>query len=157
MRVDPKQGCEVCRGTGKGYVEHPDGTLTEIVCQYCHGRKDSTWVEERFWANEHKEHLVKAGIVVWFVALVVTNGLPFWSLAGDGGSGMFLLHTAAWFLGIGGLVWWFCTPAAKKAKTKPPRHAPGFTEDQEKLAGAVFLGGALLKGKWDQAHKNDRA
>src|SRR5882672_7075018 len=156
MRVDPKQVCEVCRGTGKSYVEHPDGTLTEVVCGYCKGRKDSTWVEERFWAREYTEGTVKGLIVCYFVALVITNGLPFWSLAGDGPPAMFVLHCLAWFVGIAGLVWWFCNPAAKR-KAKAAKHAPGFTEPREQIMGAVLMGGALLKHEWDRNHHHQAA
>ena len=39
--------CNVCRGTGKTYLEHDDGSLSEQSCPYCKGAKNTVWVKER--------------------------------------------------------------------------------------------------------------
>jgi hypothetical protein len=143
-RVNPNQVCEVCRGTGHSYVEHPDGTLTEIECQYCHGLKDSSWVLDKAKAREHAKGMVKVCIVAYLVFLWLSNGV--W-----GGSDlMFLAHCLAWLTGIGALVWWSLNRKPKAPKAS--KHAPGFTEPREQVMGATFLGGVLLKSKWDHRH-----
>jgi hypothetical protein len=121
-KFDPAIPCQVCRGTGKTYVEHEDGSLSEIECRYCKGRKDSTWVDERFWARQGHNRWKKAAVVVYFLLLLETNGLNFWSLSGDGPAWGFALHIAAWFVGFLGLYWWVGnTRARKHRKQASPR------------------------------------
>lgn len=145
--------CEVCRGTGKSYLEHPDGSLTEVVCGYCKGRKDSTWVKERFQKREHNKTTGKWLVAAYFAFLIFSNGWPFWSVSGDGPAVLFALHCLFWLGGFAAFTWVLVSPKLNR-KPRVRKHAPGFTEPREKLMGGAFVGGALLKGKWDQTHKH---
>lgn len=142
--------CAVCRGTGKGYIEHPDGTLTEIACTYCHGRQDDTWVADHRRRSWNRLTKFKLGIGVYMALLVLTNGIPAWSVNGDGPPAAFVLHCLAWLIGLAGCYWWLINRKVKAPR--PSKHAPGFTDDREVLMGGAFLGGALLKTKWDSTH-----
>jgi len=150
MTVDLKDvPCEVCRGTGKTYLEHADGSLSEQVCPYCHGRKDTTWLAERYRARQDHKRLVKLGILAYLAFLLLTNGIHAWGLQAPSPY-MFLAHVGAWLVGIAGLVWWYTHPKAKPGKARKPNP---LTTDQEKLFGAALMGGALLKADWKRHHR----
>ena len=152
VRYDPAIPCTICQGTGKAYVEHPDGTLTETECGYCKGTGNSAWVDQRVWSHQYTNHVAKVGIVAYLVLLLAPIVINFLSVSVDGPPWAFAMRCLAWGLGIFGLFWIYMNPKARKHR-RAPKHAPGFTEDRERLAGGAFLGGVLLKGKWDEAHK----
>lgn len=140
--------CNICRGSGKTYLEHTDGSLSEQPCPYCKGRKHSTWVQERTAQRRSAIGVGKVLISAYMVLLVVTNGLPFWSLAPSANNGLFALHIVAWVVGLCGLVWWFTHP-----KPKPKKKANPLTTDRERLMGAAVMGGVLLKSEIQQHHQ----
>ena len=141
--------CRICRGTGHTFLEHEDGSLSEQVCPYCKGRKDSTWVAERKDTREIKRLSVKAGICFYLVALIATNGLTFWNIGNTmANPDMIVLHIAVWLLFIVGCGWWYTHPEPSKKKAKAKRqHAPGFSDDKEAILGAIVVGGAVLKAE----------
>jgi hypothetical protein len=147
MNVDLKTvPCEICQGTGTTYLEHEDGSLSEQPCPYCKGRKDSTWLAERHRARRDGQKLMKVGICAYFGFLLLTNGIHAWGLQAPSPY-MFLVHVAFWLVGFVGLAWWYITPKPRK-KTPQQISRERFTSDKEKLFGAAYLGGALLKAEW---------
>jgi hypothetical protein len=153
MNVDLKNvPCEICEGTGKTYLEHPDGSLSEQPCPYCQGRKDSTWLAERYRARQDHKQQMKVAICVYFGLLLLTNGIHAWGLQAPSPY-MFLVHVGAWLVGFAGLAWWYINP---KKGNKARRPHP-LTTDREKLMGGALLGGVLLKHEWDVHERNVEA
>jgi hypothetical protein len=146
--------CQVCRGTGMIYEEHADGSLSEQVCPYCKGAKNSLWIKERF--DNHFLKIDIAKMCIWFygsfLGFSMTKPmLAFWTAS----EGIKIIHFGMWLVLLVGLVWINRNPSPKKKK-KTRRHDP-LTTDRERLMGAAVLGGALLKHEHEQKQKNMEA
>lgn len=151
MTINPKHGCEVCRGTGRSFIEDANGTLTEIECQYCHGRKDSTWVAERAQVRQVAERNhrwgLKAGILAYWGFLYLTRNWSWWHLGGNGPDLAQLVQVAFWLVGFALIVVWFVNPAPAPPKTRRPDH---FTTDHERNVATAWMAGIALKGVYDR-------
>ena len=142
--------CQPCRGRGVVLVEDAQGLPThEVVCPYCGGRQDSSWVAER----RHREGVRKAvhRRLAWLAGILVVlyNLLPRTALV----AGLFAM---LWLP----MIWaWIVAPTALLFRA--PRifkgHAPGFTDDREVAALGLFAAALALKGEWDAHHHHHQA
>jgi hypothetical protein len=147
--------CQVCRATGMLYQEHADGSLSEQVCPYCKGAKNSVWIKERFDDHFLKIDALKTLIWGYGAFLFWTDGYPvrslrmsFWTSS----AGAKYFHFGLFLVLFAGLVWMYLNPSPKKRKKV--RGPNPLTTDKEKLLGAAVLGGALLKHEHEHKQKN---
>jgi hypothetical protein len=134
--------CNVCRGTGKTFLQHEDGSLSEDVCPYCHGRGDAVWVHEH--RVERRTRLATAKGYIWGATglYVLTIGWPLWRHS----FGLKWVHGLMALAILVALVWVFMHPSGK-----PKRRGPNpLTSDRERWMGAAVMGGAMLKGQWQR-------
>jgi hypothetical protein len=135
--------CQVCNGSGKTYLEHPDGSLSEEVCAYCHGSKDSMWWEER--EMRHQGRIDARKTLVWFYVCLV--GMTFSQSLWRHDAALKWVHAAVCLVAVVGLLWVFAHP---KPSRKAPRQPNPLTTDREKLMGAGVVGAAWLKTEVDR-------
>ena len=137
--------CQVCNGTGAVYQEHADGTLSEHVCPYCQGARNSTWVRQKFDANASRTKVIKRcvwGYGIFIFLMLSPKHIPGYIVA------------LAWLVFLIGLVWVWLHPSPSKRRQKRLRRGPDpMTTNKERLMGGAVLGGAVLKGAWEQQRR----
>jgi hypothetical protein len=148
--------CYICRGTGKIYLEHADGSLSEQVCEFCGGAKNSAWIRE---GSDRRESVLewKKIFLGLFSAAVLFSFSPvvhqqhFWTAS----PGIKIVHFVLLVLTAIALYWDFCHPSPKKYK-KPRRGPNPLTTDHEKLMAGVVVGGAVVKAELHRYHKQQQ-
>jgi hypothetical protein len=139
--------CYVCKGTGKMYLEHADGTLSEQTCTYCRGAKNSVWIKNRFDAKQLGYDLVKLGIAAYMIVLGLTFKLPVWART----SGAKWFHFVLIAILAVGLVWMYLHPSPSKRRQKRLAKGPNpLTTDREKLIAGAVVAGAVVKHEWQK-------
>lgn len=139
--------CRVCNGTGKTYLEHPDGALSEEVCPYCHGRANSVWVRERGEAKVARTYLVKMGIC--FYGGLIAWPIPIWTADTQ----LKVIHFVLWLVLFVGFAWIYVHPSPKKARRRGPNP---LTTDRERWAATGLAAGAFIKHDLDQRFPKSR-
>jgi hypothetical protein len=138
--------CQVCNGTGHTYLEHPDGTLSEEVCAYCHGRKNLTWWTEREMGYQSRIGGIKGMIWGYGALLVLTAHGSIWRHD----YALKWVHFALFVVLLAGLVWVYVHPKPSKSTRRGPNP---LTTDRERFMGTAAVGGALFKAKWDTSRR----
>ena len=153
MTMDPglkTEACGVCRGTGTTYLEHPDGSLSEEVCPYCHGAKNNVW---RFDAEMGRNSRIVGlkGIIWGYSALYV---LTWYGKVWRHDYTLKWVHAVLFLVAVVGLLWAYGHPAPRRRPKRPPNP---LTTDQERLLGAAVIGGAMLKAHHDTRVRRQNA
>jgi hypothetical protein len=138
--------CEVCVGTGTVFVEGPNGTPAgSRPCPLCGGRGTDEYVGENrearatFWQGLGPKLLIATGLLVW------SNDWS-WTWSPDP---IYALHLMLWpVLVVGWIIWLINRPPSRRQS----RHAPGFTDDREKIGLGLF-GAAVLAGEAIENHR----
>ena len=151
-----KVNCQVCRGTRKLYVEHPDGSLSEEVCTYCNGAGNSVWVKDHFVTEQSRAEWGKILIAAYFgfICWTETQGhamTTFWTAS----PGIKIVHFLLWVLIVPCFLWWRSHPKAK-TRTRARRGPNPLTTDRERIMGGVVMGGAVLKAEYGKHHPRPR-
>jgi len=148
MSYKTYQQCQVCDGTGGVYIEDSNGTpVQSVTCPYCRGRG-----QQRFWvAGQDETRFRRRGpfhISLWCVTVIMllTNDVTAWNTSGSGPMGpswLVALHCVLWVLLVAGWVVWL------KNRGPKTQHAPGFTDNRERIMLGVLGVGLMLKWQHD--------
>lgn len=148
--TQPQGRCEVCVGTGTVFVEGPGGAPAgSKPCPLCGGRGTDEYVAENrearasFWQGLGPKLLMATGLLIW------SNDWG-WSWSNDM---LYTLHLLLWLPLIAGWVIWLINrPPSRRSSCRQAKHAPGFTDDREKVGLALF-GAAVLAGEAIESHR----
>jgi hypothetical protein len=115
----------------------------ERPCPYCQGQQNQGWVSAKREATLNLWDKRRKSLIIATIAMFLLNGWSAWDPSGGDGqyiySVLFLIHIVLWLALIVG--WWAWWANRRPKEEKPgftPKHAPGFTDDRERNALALF-------------------